>query len=58
MYERGKFAANSYGDSSGKPLWHLHMGGSVYAAPIAFAVDGKQYVGIAAGSAVCAFGLP
>jgi alcohol dehydrogenase (cytochrome c) len=39
-------------------LWHFQMGGAVYAAPIAFAVDGKEYVAIAAGSAIYAFGLP
>ncbi len=44
--------------ASGKPLWHFQMGGAVYAAPMAFAVDGKEYVAIAAGSAVYAFGLP
>jgi len=44
--------------ASGKPVWHFQMGGAVYAAPIAFAVDGKEYVAIAAGSAVYAFGLP
>jgi alcohol dehydrogenase (cytochrome c) len=41
-----------------RPLWHFQMGGAVYAAPIAFAVDGKEYVAIAAGSAIYAFGLP
>ena len=44
--------------ATGKALWHFQMGGAVYAAPIAFAVDGKEYVAIAAGSAVYAFGLP
>ena len=44
--------------ATGKVLWHFQMGGAVYAAPIAFAVDGKEYVAIAAGSAVYAFGLP
>jgi alcohol dehydrogenase (cytochrome c) len=44
--------------ASGKALWHFQMGGAVYAPPIAFAVDGKEYVAIAAGSAVYAFGLP
>ena len=44
--------------ASGKPLWHFQMGGAVYAAPMAFAVGGKQYVAIAAGSAIFAFGLP
>jgi alcohol dehydrogenase (cytochrome c) len=44
--------------ASGKPLWHFEMGGAVYAAPMAFAVDTKEYVAIAAGSAIYAFGLP
>jgi alcohol dehydrogenase (cytochrome c) len=43
---------------SGKALWHFQMGGEVYASPMAFAIDGKEYVAIAAGSAVYAFGLP
>jgi alcohol dehydrogenase (cytochrome c) len=41
-----------------KPLWHFQMGGAVYGAPMAFAVDGKEYVAIGAGSAIYAFGLP
>jgi alcohol dehydrogenase (cytochrome c) len=44
--------------ASGKPLWHFQMGGAVYAAPMAFAVDGKEFISIAAGSAVYAFALP
>ena len=44
--------------TSGKPLWHFQMGGAVYAAPMAFAVEGKEYVAIAAGSTLYAFGLP
>jgi alcohol dehydrogenase (cytochrome c) len=44
--------------ASGKVLWHFQMGGAVYAAPMAFAVDGKEFVAIAAGSAVYTFGLP
>jgi alcohol dehydrogenase (cytochrome c) len=44
--------------ASGKPLWHFQMGGAVYASPMAFAVDGKEYVAIAAGSSLYAFGLP
>jgi alcohol dehydrogenase (cytochrome c) len=44
--------------ATGKVLWHFQMGGAVYAAPIAFAVDGKEYVVIAAGSALYAFSLP
>ncbi len=51
----GNFIA--FGAASGKPLWHFQMGGAVYAPPMAFAVDGKEYVAIAAGSAIYAFGL-
>jgi len=41
-----------------KPLWHFQMGGAVYAGPMAYAVDGKEYVAVAAGSAIYTFGLP
>ena len=41
-----------------KPLWHFQMGGAVYAPPVAFAVDGKEYIAIGAGSALYAFALP
>jgi alcohol dehydrogenase (cytochrome c) len=44
--------------ASGKALWHFQMGGAVNAAAMTFAVDGKQYVAIAAGSSLFAFGLP
>jgi alcohol dehydrogenase (cytochrome c) len=43
---------------TGKPLWHFQMGGAVIAGPMTYAVDGKQYVAIGAGSALFAFGLP
>jgi alcohol dehydrogenase (cytochrome c) len=44
--------------ATGKPLWHFQMGGAVYASPMAFAVDGKEYIAIAAGSSLYTFGLP
>jgi alcohol dehydrogenase (cytochrome c) len=44
--------------AAGEPVWHFQTGGAVYATSMAFAVDGKQYVAIAAGSAIHAFGLP
>lgn len=52
----GNFIA--FDAASLKSLWHFQMGGAVYAAPMAFAVDGKEYVAIAAGSAIYTFGLP
>jgi alcohol dehydrogenase (cytochrome c) len=44
--------------TTGKPLWHFQMGGAVYASPMAYAVDGKEYIAIAAGSSLYVFGLP
>jgi len=44
--------------ASGKVLWHFQCGASAYASPMTYAIDGKQYVAIAAGSALFAFGLP
>jgi alcohol dehydrogenase (cytochrome c) len=43
---------------SGKELWRMPLGGQVNAAPMSYAVGGKQYVAIAAGSALFAFALP
>ncbi len=42
----------------GKPLWHFNTGQGMHASPMSYAVDGKQYVGIAAGSDIFTFGLP
>jgi alcohol dehydrogenase (cytochrome c) len=44
--------------ASGKALWHFQTGAEVYASPMAFALDGKEYIAIAAGSSLYAFGLP
>ena len=44
--------------STGKPLWHFQMGGAVYAGPMSYVVDGKQYVAIAAGTSLFTFALP
>ena len=44
--------------ASGKVLWHFQCGASVYSSPMSFQLDGKQYVAIAAGSALFTFGLP
>jgi alcohol dehydrogenase (cytochrome c) len=55
-YAEGNFIA--FDAASGNPIWHFQMGGAVYAAPMEFAFDGKEYVAIDAGSVVYAFGLP
>ena len=44
--------------ATGKILWHFQCGASVYSSPMSFAIDGKQYVAVAAGSALFTFGLP
>jgi alcohol dehydrogenase (cytochrome c) len=41
----------------GKPLWHFNTGQDISASPMSYAVQGKQYVSIAAGSDVFSFAL-
>ena len=48
------FALNA---ETGEELWHMSVGGRVHSAPMTYAVDGKQYVSIAAGNVVFTFGL-
>jgi alcohol dehydrogenase (cytochrome c) len=43
---------------SGKPLWHFNTSQDMSASPITYAVAGKQYVAIAAGSDIFSFALP
>jgi alcohol dehydrogenase (cytochrome c) len=43
---------------TGTPLWHFHVGQLIHASPMAYAIDGKQYFAIAAGSDVFSFALP
>ena len=43
---------------SGRPLWHFNTGQDISASPMSYAVEGKQYVSIAAGSDVFSFALP
>ena len=42
----------------GKPLWHYATGEIIKASPMTYAVNGKQFVALAAGSQIIAFGLP
>ena len=43
---------------SGKYLWHYYTGAHIVASPMAYAVNGKQYVAIASQSAIFVFALP
>ncbi|MBV9341108.1 MAG: PQQ-binding-like beta-propeller repeat protein [Acidobacteria bacterium] len=42
----------------GRPLWHFNTGQDMSASPMSYAVGGRQYVAIAAGSDVFTFALP
>jgi len=43
--------------ATGRDLWRANLGGRVIANPMSFAAGGRQYVAIAAGSALFVFGL-
>ena len=43
---------------TGKHLWHIQTGAAIYAAPITYQLDGKQYIAIASGSTLLTFALP
>jgi alcohol dehydrogenase (cytochrome c) len=43
---------------TGKALWHFHIGQLVHASPMSYAINGKQYFAIAAGTDLFAFALP
>jgi alcohol dehydrogenase (cytochrome c) len=43
---------------SGEHLWHVQLGPTLASSPISYAIDGRQFVAIAAGNTVYAFGLP
>ena len=43
---------------TGKPLWHFNVGQLIHASPMSYAINGRQYFAIAAGSDVFSFALP
>ena len=43
---------------NGRPLWHFNTGQDMSASPMSYAVNGRQYVGIAVGSDIFSFTLP
>lgn len=44
--------------AKGHPLWHFNTGQRIDASPMSYAVDGVQYVSVAAGSDIFSFSLP
>ena len=53
--EEGNFFALA--SATGQPLWQFQTGGAIEANPIAYSLDGKQYIAIAAGHGIFVFGL-
>jgi alcohol dehydrogenase (cytochrome c) len=43
---------------TGKPLWHVYLGGPNTSGPISYAVDGKQYIVGTGAGVMFAFALP
>jgi alcohol dehydrogenase (cytochrome c) len=43
---------------TGQPLWDIQLGASIRSNPVTYAVDGKQYVFVTAGTTYFVFGLP
>jgi PQQ-dependent dehydrogenase (methanol/ethanol family) len=44
--------------ATGKFLWRFQTGGTIASAPISYAVDGKQFIALAAGGVLYSFALP
>lgn len=58
------FAASADGNlialdaGTGQALWHFQTGGPIMASPMSYAVNGTQFVAIAAGNTLYSFSLP
>jgi alcohol dehydrogenase (cytochrome c) len=48
----------AFDSRSGKILWRFQTGAQIDSSPMSYAVDGKQFVVLAAGQVLYAFGLP
>ena len=44
--------------TSGKNLWHFQTGSSIWAAPVTYMLDGRQFVVMPSGTTLYAFALP
>jgi alcohol dehydrogenase (cytochrome c) len=45
-------------ERDGRPLWYFPTNDVIKASPISYMADGKQFVALAAGSAILSFALP
>jgi alcohol dehydrogenase (cytochrome c) len=48
------FAVNA---NTGEELWYVNLGAMVHSGPMSYMVDGRQYVGVAAGNVYYTFAL-
>ena len=53
--EGNLFALDS---ASGKPLWDFQAGATVYAAPVCYEFEGREYIAVTAGHSLLAFTAP
>jgi alcohol dehydrogenase (cytochrome c) len=53
--DSGAFAALD--SKTGEPLWHFYTNQRWHASPMTYMIDGKQYIAVASGSNIIAFGL-
>jgi alcohol dehydrogenase (cytochrome c) len=44
--------------ASGANLWYFQTGSAIYAAPITYMLDGRQFVLVPSGTTLFAFALP
>jgi glucose dehydrogenase len=42
---------------TGKQLWRIQTGAAIWANPVSYAMEGKQYIAIAVGGTMIAFNL-
>jgi len=57
FYGDGSGAFIAADAKTGKLLWHFNTGQSWKGGPMTYLVDGKQYIGVAAGNTILTFGL-
>jgi alcohol dehydrogenase (cytochrome c) len=57
FYGDGDGAFGAADATNGRPLWHFNTGQNWKAGPMTYALDGIQYIGVAAGSTILAFSL-
>ena len=50
--------AMAFDATSGKNLWHFQTGAGIYAAPVTFMLDGRQFLIVPSGTTLYAFALP